>query len=71
MGYGWQKFHRDLPPSQVFAYGESEEQATVPGPTIVAMHDVKTYVRWENHLPNHHIFDADDTIGGPSLKKGT
>ena len=58
-----QKFHRDLPSSDVFAYGRSKEEATVPGPTIKAMVGVKTYVKWENHLPDRHVFAVDPTLG--------
>ena len=57
-----QKFHKDLPPTKVFAYGETELTATVPGPTIEAMHGVSTYVTWKNHLPSQHILPVDDTI---------
>lgn len=64
------KFHKDLPASTVFAYGESAEVATVPGPSIVAMSGVKTYVRWENHLPDRHIFAIDKTLEAASPKKG-
>ncbi|KAF5202531.1 Multicopper oxidase lpr1 [Thalictrum thalictroides] len=56
------KFHRDLPPSQVFAYGTSEKIASVPGPTIEALHGVDTYVTWRNHLPAKHILPWDPTI---------
>ncbi|MCO5579909.1 hypothetical protein L7F22_033776 [Adiantum nelumboides] len=64
------KFHRDLPPSTVFAYGESAENATVPGPSIVAMNGVKTYVNWENHLPDKHIFTIDKSLEAASPKRG-
>ncbi|KAJ9708368.1 hypothetical protein PVL29_000422 [Vitis rotundifolia] len=37
------KFHRDLPPTRVFAYGTSNNTATVPGPTIEALYGVDTY----------------------------
>ncbi|KAH7404011.1 hypothetical protein KP509_15G005600 [Ceratopteris richardii] len=56
------KFHRDLHPSAVFAFGESAAKATVPGPSIEAISGVKTYVRWENHLPDKHIFTVDETL---------
>ncbi|PWA44760.1 cupredoxin superfamily protein [Artemisia annua] len=56
------KFHKDLPPTKVFAYGETKHTATVPGPTIEAMHGVSTYVTWKNHLPSQHILPVDDTI---------
>ncbi|KAH7404016.1 hypothetical protein KP509_15G005700 [Ceratopteris richardii] len=56
------KFHRDLPASRVFAFGESASSATIPGPTIIAMSGVKTYILWENFLPNEHIFTVDNTL---------
>jgi FtsP/CotA-like multicopper oxidase with cupredoxin domain len=36
----------------------------VPGPTIEARAGVKTYVRWENRLPDRHILAVDLTLGG-------
>ncbi|KAH0675094.1 hypothetical protein KY290_024124 [Solanum tuberosum] len=56
------KFHRDLPASQVFAYGTSRYTATVPGPTIEAVHGVDSYITWQNHLPSKHILPWDPTI---------
>ncbi|KAL7090893.1 hypothetical protein ACP275_12G070600 [Erythranthe tilingii] len=56
------KFHRDLPPTQVFAYGTSKEHATVPGPTIEALHGISTHIKWTNHLPSKHILPWDPTI---------
>ncbi|XP_055809578.1 multicopper oxidase LPR1-like [Solanum dulcamara] len=66
------KFHRDLPASQVFAYGTSWDTATVPGPTIEAVHGVDSYITWQNHLPSKHILPWDPTIptATPSSKKG-
>ncbi|KAK3040733.1 hypothetical protein RJ639_029255, partial [Escallonia herrerae] len=66
------KFHRDLPPTPVFAYGTSKRTATVPGPTIEALHGIDTYVTWQNHLPSQHILPWDPTIPTaiPSTKKG-
>jgi FtsP/CotA-like multicopper oxidase with cupredoxin domain len=57
-----QKFHRDLPPTSVFAYGVSKDTATVPGPTIEALHGIETYVTWQNHLPKKHILPWDPSI---------
>ena len=57
-----QKFHRDLPPTQVFAYGLTTDTATVPGPTIEALYGVDTYVTWQNHLPPQHILPWDPSI---------
>ncbi|KAK4762310.1 hypothetical protein SAY86_008078 [Trapa natans] len=66
------KFHRDLPPTPVFAYGASRSTATVPGPTIEALHGVDTYLTWLNYLPPKHILPWDPTIptAVPSDKKG-
>ncbi|KAK7390934.1 hypothetical protein VNO78_19149 [Psophocarpus tetragonolobus] len=56
------KFHRDLPPTTVYAFGRSKQSATVPGPTIEALYGVDTHVRWQNHLPPKHILPWDPTI---------
>ncbi|KAK1320751.1 hypothetical protein QJS10_CPA03g00499 [Acorus calamus] len=56
------KFHRDLPPTPVFAYGTTKATATVPGPTIEARQGVPTRVTWMNHLPKKHILPWDPTI---------
>ncbi|KAL9463356.1 hypothetical protein AB3S75_001212 [Citrus x aurantiifolia] len=66
------KFHRDLPPTPVFAFGTSSLTASVPGPTIEALHGIDTYVTWQNHLPPNHILPIDPTIptAMPSNKKG-
>ncbi|KAK4260702.1 hypothetical protein QN277_003783 [Acacia crassicarpa] len=66
------KFHRDLPPTPVFAYGVDQHTATVPGPTIEALHGVDTYVTWQNYLPSKHILPWDPTIpiARPRSKKG-
>ncbi|GAV65589.1 Cu-oxidase domain-containing protein/Cu-oxidase_2 domain-containing protein/Cu-oxidase_3 domain-containing protein [Cephalotus follicularis] len=55
-------FHRDLPSTPVFAYGISREAASVPGPTIEALHGIDTHVTWQNHLPSKHILPWDPTI---------
>lgn len=56
------KFHRDIPATPVFAYGTSKKTATVPGPTIEALHGIDTHVTWTNHLPKKHILPWDPTI---------
>ncbi|XP_019051606.1 PREDICTED: multicopper oxidase LPR1-like [Nelumbo nucifera] len=56
------KFHRDLPPTTVFAYGTSAADATVPGPTIEALKGVPVSVTWQNFLPQNHILPWDPTI---------
>lgn len=60
-----QKFHRDLPPTTVYAYGLTKRTATVPGPTIEAHYGVSTRVTWQNHLPPKHILPWDPTIPTP------
>lgn len=65
-----QKFHRDLPATQVFAYGTSKENATVPGPTIEALHGVHTRIKWINYLPSKHILPWDPTIPTATPHKG-
>ncbi|PKI44277.1 hypothetical protein CRG98_035351, partial [Punica granatum] len=66
------KFHRNLPSTPVFAYGTSRSTATVPGPTIEALHGIDTHVTWLNHLPQKHILPWDPTIPTaiPSNRKG-
>nr|DAD35639.1 TPA_asm: hypothetical protein HUJ06_006279 [Nelumbo nucifera] len=64
------KFHRDLPATTVFAFGTSKKVATVPGPTIEALHGVETYVTWQNHLPSQHILPWDPTIPTARPKMG-
>lgn len=70
MYYKKWKFHRDLPASGVFAFGTSWHTATVPGPTIEAVHGVDSYITWENHLPSKHILPWDPTIPTATPKEG-
>ncbi|KAL4569410.1 hypothetical protein LXL04_025046 [Taraxacum kok-saghyz] len=56
------KFHKDLPQTKVFAFGETRRTATVPGPTIETVHGVSTHVTWQNLLPSKHILPWDPTI---------
>uniref|UniRef100_A0A7N0UBK7 Uncharacterized protein n=1 Tax=Kalanchoe fedtschenkoi TaxID=63787 RepID=A0A7N0UBK7_KALFE len=56
------KFHKQIPRTTVYAYGRSQRAATVPGPTIEALHGIPTRVRWTNHLPPKHILPWDPTI---------
>uniref|UniRef100_A0A0D9UWB5 Plastocyanin-like domain-containing protein n=1 Tax=Leersia perrieri TaxID=77586 RepID=A0A0D9UWB5_9ORYZ len=64
------KFHRDMPPTPVFMYGQSRETATFPGPTIVARHNVPLYVKWKNHLPDTHILPWDPKVDTAIPKHG-
>eukprot|EP00271_Cylindrocystis_brebissonii_P003223 TRINITY_DN13983_c0_g3_i2.p1 TRINITY_DN13983_c0_g3~~TRINITY_DN13983_c0_g3_i2.p1 ORF type:complete len:603 (-),score=58.88 TRINITY_DN13983_c0_g3_i2:269-1915(-) len=45
-----QKFHRDLNESLVYAYGPTLEEATTPGPTMLATKGVNLTILWENHI---------------------
>ncbi|XP_057425426.1 multicopper oxidase LPR2-like [Lotus japonicus] len=56
------KFHKDLLPTRVYAYGLTKRTASVPGPTIEALHGVGTHVRWQNKLPPHQILPWDPSI---------
>lgn len=47
------RFHRDLPPTQVWAY-----QGTVPGPTVRAERGQALKVRWLNRLPAAELLPA-------------
>ncbi|XP_061991620.1 multicopper oxidase LPR2 [Rosa rugosa] len=67
------KFHRDLPASTVYAFGTSKRTATVPGPTIEALHGISTFIRWQNNIHStKHILPWDPTIptAVASTKKG-
>ncbi|KAL6192702.1 hypothetical protein ACLB2K_033788 [Fragaria x ananassa] len=67
------KFHRDIPESTVYAYGTSKHTATVPGPTIEALHGISTSIRWQNNIHStKHILPWDPTIptAVPSTKNG-
>ncbi|XP_010916345.1 multicopper oxidase LPR1 homolog 1 [Elaeis guineensis] len=64
------KFHRDLPPTTVFAFGTCPDTATFPGPTIEALQGVPLHVTWQNHLPHSHILPWDPTIPVANPKHG-
>jgi FtsP/CotA-like multicopper oxidase with cupredoxin domain len=64
------KFHRDIPPTPVYAYGTSRDTATVPGPTIEAVQGIDTHISWRNHLPPKHILPYDPTIPIPKSQNG-
>uniref|UniRef100_A0A0E0JDK4 Plastocyanin-like domain-containing protein n=1 Tax=Oryza punctata TaxID=4537 RepID=A0A0E0JDK4_ORYPU len=65
----WQ-FHRDMPPTPVFVYGQSLQTATFPGPTIVARQGVPLAVEWQNHLPDAHILPWDPNVPTANATKG-
>ncbi|GJP39289.1 hypothetical protein CLOM_g23677 [Closterium sp. NIES-68] len=69
----YQRFHRDLPATKVYAYGTSHKTASYPGPTIVAKKGVTTRVTWCNRLQDRqHMFTQDYTLMAhmPKPKKG-
>jgi spore coat protein A, manganese oxidase len=53
------KFHRDLPPTRVWAYG-----GAVPGPTFETRSGRGLLVEWANELPEHHFLPIDHSIHG-------
>jgi spore coat protein A len=66
-----QKLHRDLPATPLYAYGTSNETATVPGPTLLARSGVTSYVRYENHIyDKHHMLTLDYTVMWANPKNG-
>ncbi|CAI5484358.1 unnamed protein product [Closterium sp. Yama58-4] len=65
------KFHRDLPPTRVYAFGLTRKSASVPGPTIVAHVGAPLHVTWQNNITDQqHIMPVDYTLMAPKLKKG-
>ncbi|KAI5084472.1 hypothetical protein GOP47_0000641 [Adiantum capillus-veneris] len=58
-----QKLHRDLPNTTLYAYGECQEAASFPGPTLMARRGIPAQIRWENHiLDERHFLEIDNTI---------
>lgn len=55
-----QKLHRDLPPTPLYAFGESQETATFPGPTLEARTNVETEIEWGNYLMDPELMIAGD-----------
>jgi spore coat protein A len=49
-----QKLHSQLPPTRLWGY-----EGKYPGPTIEARRNQAISVRWENQLPQRHLFEAD------------
>ncbi|GJP29664.1 hypothetical protein CLOM_g19296 [Closterium sp. NIES-68] len=65
------KFHRDLPPTKVYAFGLSRKTASVPGPTIVAAWREELRVEWANNITDkQHMLPVDRTLMVPQLKLG-
>src|SRR5947208_1222904 len=55
----YQKLHRDLPATRLWAY-----EGQYPGPTIEVEKNEKVNVLWANHLPERHFLPVDKTIHG-------
>lgn len=55
----YQKLHRDLPPTKVWAYNRS-----YPGPTFEVKRRETVKVKWINKLPKKHLLPVDKTIHG-------
>ncbi|GJP53227.1 hypothetical protein CLOM_g12405 [Closterium sp. NIES-68] len=67
----YQKFHRDLPDTKVYAYGVSRSSARYPGPVLVAKRGTTTKVKFSNHIEDkQHMFTVDPTLMAPKLKNG-
>jgi spore coat protein A len=55
--------HGDRLYTTVWGYGDSAEHATYPGPTILAMEDIRVTVNWENNLPlTGHLLPVDTSL---------
>ena len=57
-----QKLHRDLPPTPLYAFGETEATAVFPGPTFEAQTNVKVEVQWNNNIMDPEIMLAGDHV---------
>jgi len=53
------RFHKMFPWTKVWGYN-----GTYPGPTIEAKKDNTVAIRWENNLPDKHLFPVDHTLHG-------
>ena len=53
------QLHSQLPPTRLWGY-----EGQFPGPTIEARRGKPIVVRWENHLPLHHMLEIDPRIHG-------
>jgi len=60
----FQKLHRDLPATRLWAYGGSS-----PGPLFEARKGSPLMVEWVNALPTAHLFAVDHRIHGAEASK--
>ncbi|CAI7861145.1 unnamed protein product, partial [Closterium sp. NIES-53] len=67
----YQKFHRDLPDTKVYAYGVSRDSARYPGPVLVTTRGTTTKVEFSNYIKDkEHMFTIDPTLTAPKLNNG-
>ncbi|MDR6123876.1 spore coat protein A [Bacillus sp. SLBN-46] len=59
-----QSLHSDLPKTRVWGY-----EGMYPGPTFEVEAGERVYVKWQNKLPNHHLFPIDHTVHGAEKEK--
>ncbi|MGG3563971.1 multicopper oxidase [Neobacillus rhizosphaerae] len=59
-----QSLHSDLPKTKVWGY-----EGIFPGPTFEVEAGEKVYVKWQNKLPDHHLFPIDHTVHGAESVK--
>ncbi len=57
-----QRLHSQLPATTVWGY-----EGSYPGPVIEAHAGQSVSIRWENHLPQRHLFPVDKHIHGAGL----
>ncbi|BFI43428.1 spore coat protein A, manganese oxidase [Marchantia polymorpha subsp. ruderalis] len=66
-----QKLHRDLPPTRLYGFGTSESNAQYPGPALQATRNVRSRIRWENHIADEqHFLALDKTILAALPRRG-
>ncbi|MEO2078413.1 MAG: multicopper oxidase [Bacillus sp. (in: firmicutes)] len=59
-----QSLHSDLPKTKVWGY-----EGVYPGPTFEVESGERVYVKWQNKLPDHHLFPIDHTVHGAEKEK--
>ncbi|KAL2609598.1 hypothetical protein R1flu_028171 [Riccia fluitans] len=55
-----QVLHSNLSATTLYAYGTSEDTATYPGPTLEALRNTTSYVRFDNHITDNETFLTTD-----------
>ncbi|KAG0577655.1 hypothetical protein KC19_5G170500 [Ceratodon purpureus] len=57
-----QKLHRDLPPTTLYAYGQTISDAMYPAATLEARRNQPAHVYYTNNIAGPHILPIDRTI---------